>query len=112
MAIVGSFPGAKFCAALQAVLALVSVNTESALRCRINANYVLSLDPFVQHLVPDDLISRIKCVIFIFEHVFFMYKMYFYREPHGRLENYGSATIRCTFCTNSLLYVPLIQKIM
>ena len=24
----------------------------------------------------------------------------------------GSATIRCTFCTNSLLYTPIIEKIM
>ena len=82
MAIVGkSFPGAKFCAALHAVLALVSVNTESALSCRINANYVLSLDSIVQHLGPDDLISRIKCFIFIIEHDFFMYNSIF-TESH------------------------------
>ena len=27
-------------------------------------------------------------------------------------KTYGSATIRCTFCTNSLLYAPVIQKIL
>ena len=79
MAIVSFFPGAKFCAALHAVLALVLVNMESALRCRMNANYVLSLDPFVQHLGTDGLISHIKCFIFIIEHVFYVLNVFLQR---------------------------------
>ena len=46
---------------------------------------MLGLDPFVQHLGPDDLISHLKCFIFIIEHVFYVQNV-FYREPHARLE--------------------------